>query len=174
MADTREPSTTDIDAIRALVPMRSYEGPWYVELDEDGWWLVGYPTNNPLAGLIAKVPDYGDLLARFIAATRTAVPALLAEVDRLRTRLAAAEQVATLVGWCASRDHSERGKAATQAWMDWANAYGAPERDEAWDERIRELARRRDEIRAHTLAAIAREIGSDVPMVLDGKGGADE
>jgi hypothetical protein len=80
--------------------------------------------------------------------------ALRAEIRRLRLRLAAAEQVATLCGWLGV-DHSETGKAATQAWMDWSHEYGSPSPSPEWRERIRVLAMRRDEIRSATLARLA-------------------
>lgn len=79
--------------IRESVPA-SYPPPWTVEPDDDDGvlrgWLVGYDRSDVLpelrdkCGLVARVPDYGEQLARFIADAVTAVPQLLDEVERLR------------------------------------------------------------------------------------------
>ena len=77
-----------------------YPGPWDVVPNDDGSgnWLIGYPTENPLAGLIATVPDYGEAIAEFLAAAREDVPALLDDNARLRERVAELERrVAELV-----------------------------------------------------------------------------
>lgn len=77
--------------IRESIPPE-YPAPWETHHEMvDGYWLIGYATDNPLAGLVAKVPDYGFYLAEFIAAARAAVPELLAEVDRLSKRVAELE-----------------------------------------------------------------------------------
>lgn len=64
-----------------------YPGPWTVTPAKNGDggldWLIGYPTDNPDAGLVATVPDYGEGLAEFIAHARQDVVDLLAEVHRL-------------------------------------------------------------------------------------------
>lgn len=73
--------------INNTVPL-GYDPPWYFQPAENGRdWVVGYSTDNPLAGLVATVPDYGMYLAEFIAVARTAVPELLAEVARLRAEV---------------------------------------------------------------------------------------
>lgn len=79
--------------IRESIPA-TCPAPWTVEPDEDDGvlrgWLVGYDRSHVLpelrdkCGLVARVPDYGESLARFIANAITAVPDLLAEVERLR------------------------------------------------------------------------------------------
>lgn len=76
-----------LNEIELSIP-EAYTAPWTVHPGDDGEWLVGYATTNPLAGLVATVPDYGMYLAEFIATARTAIPELLAEVTRLRTELA--------------------------------------------------------------------------------------
>lgn len=76
------------------------------------------------------------------------------EVHRLRLRVAAAEQVCVIFGWTAAAGTSDRDKAVEQAWQDWADAYGAFSPTPEWRERVKELARRRDEIRAQALAKI--------------------
>lgn len=91
-ATETDPTALDLAAIRSTIPA-SYPGPWYVHLDDDGQWLVGYLTSNPLGGLVAAVPDYGQQFAAFIAAARTNIPALLAEVDRLREQAFAQKPV---------------------------------------------------------------------------------
>ncbi|MGI5155772.1 hypothetical protein [Microbispora sp. CA-102843] len=79
-------SDEQIAQIRASIPA-SYPPPWRVETADDGFgyscWNVLYATDNPIAGLIATVPDYGSELALFIARARQDVPALLAEIERL-------------------------------------------------------------------------------------------
>jgi hypothetical protein len=87
------PLTPDqLAAIAARVP-EGYDSPWTVspETDADGAlvWHVSYATDNPHAGHVAEVPDYGEVLAEFIAAARSDIPALLAEVKRLREQRAA-------------------------------------------------------------------------------------
>lgn len=74
----------DIEAIRRRVP-DVYPAPWTVTSGTDDDWYVAYATSNPLAGLVATVPDYGINLADFIAHAREDIPALIAEVERLRT-----------------------------------------------------------------------------------------
>ena len=84
-----------LDAIERAVPA-GYAPPWTVEPWFDGeqrdvlrGWLVGYdrtgiaPELRDLCGTVATVPDYGESLAQFIAAARTAVPAMAAEIRRL-------------------------------------------------------------------------------------------
>jgi hypothetical protein len=81
---TTAPLTTEREQeIRDSIPT-VYTAPWTVEPMEDNTWRVMYATDHPLAGLVAEVPDYGAQLAEFIAEARTAVPELLAEIDRLR------------------------------------------------------------------------------------------
>jgi len=75
-------------------------------------------------------------------------------------RSAAAEQVCVLFGWTANTIVGERSDAALQAWMDWVNLPGVnmpSARDPEWDQRITELAARRRQIRAETLARIRGE-----------------
>jgi hypothetical protein len=77
----------------------------------------------------------------------------LRELDR---RLRAAEQVCGLVGMNASDRQTERGKALTQAWMDWAHEY-AGSAVPVSNKEIVDLAARRDHIVAETLARIERD-----------------
>jgi hypothetical protein len=89
---TPQPLTDEqLAEIQARIPV-VYEGPWDFEWDDSDTgqpdcWVVSYSSDHPLAGLVAEVPDYGAELAEFIAHARTDVPALLAEVDRLRAAL---------------------------------------------------------------------------------------
>ena len=76
------------------------------------------------------------------------------DYDQLRERLAVAETVCTIFGWTGTRTDGERDKAVSQAWQEWAIAYGSPKPTPEWDERVTELAAKRDEIRNRTLAAI--------------------
>lgn len=87
-----------LEDIRRSIPT-SYAGPWTVHPDTtDDQWRISYATKNPLAGLVATVPDYGENLAHFIAETRVDVPWLMAELaeqdaraERRRLRMVAAE-----------------------------------------------------------------------------------
>jgi cytochrome P450 len=80
------------------------------------------------------------------------------EQDVLR-RLEAAELVCNLVGITGSAGRSERDKALTQAWQDWSHAYGSHKRPAELP--IAELAARRDEIVARTLARLRGERASE-------------
>lgn len=84
-----------LDAIERAIP-GGYPAPWTAEpcfgdeqRDVLRGWLVGYdrshvrPDLRELCGLVATVPDYGEDLAKFIAAARTAVPEMAAEIRRL-------------------------------------------------------------------------------------------
>lgn len=63
-----------------------HQGPWTVEpRDPDADWDDGemwIDVDGSLGGWVAHCQDYDT--ARFIAAARTLVPALVAEVERLR------------------------------------------------------------------------------------------
>lgn len=76
------------------------------------------------------------------------------EVEQLTERLKAAETVCTIFGWTGYGEEGRREKAAVQAYMDWANAYGAPRPDPEWNERVRTLAARRDEERGRALTTV--------------------
>ncbi|MET8624569.1 hypothetical protein ABZW30_12565 [Kitasatospora sp. NPDC004669] len=82
-----QPQALDLDAIQASIPTH-YPAPWTAELNDDGSWNVVYPSDNPLAGHVAHVPDYGAHLAEFIAAARQNVPALVARVRQLEAERA--------------------------------------------------------------------------------------
>lgn len=89
-----------------------------------------------------------------------------AELTALRARLAAAEQVCMLYGWTGARRESDQDKALHEVWSDWVDLSGVsllPEdHPELSDERIAELARKRDATRARVLARIPwKEAGSD-------------
>ena len=124
----------DLAAIEARMPA-VYDGPWYVQPADDGRWLVGYPTDNPKAGLIATVPDYGEHLAEFIAAARTDVPALVAEVRRLRAARVAAEPLIGEPGPEVTRVYDDEGDMWVRSPQGWRlrtrNGDGDPW---AWDQ----------------------------------------
>lgn len=84
-----------LDAIERAVPA-GYAPPWTVEPWFDGeqqdvlrGWLIVHdrtyvaPELRELCGTVATVPDYGEALAKFIAAARTVVPGMAAEIRRL-------------------------------------------------------------------------------------------
>lgn len=115
--------------IRDRIPA-VYDGPWDYEWDDSegarySGWVISYPTDNPLAGLVAEVPDYGEQIAEFIAHARTDVPALLAEVERQRAELATvraerdeAELMRDFTDFHLRQLSDERGEAesANEAW----------------------------------------------------------
>jgi hypothetical protein len=79
--------------------------------------------------------------------------------DEERTRLEAAERVCLLYGWSGIGGDSDRSKALREMWGEWADLPGVSLRPGDHpglsDERIAELARRRDEIRARTLGRMS-------------------
>lgn len=87
-------------------------------------------------------------------ATVDDIDALIAEVERLRERLTAAETVCTIFGWTSLADGSKYSDAVAQAYYCWATDYGTPKPSPEWDQRIYELSLKRDETRKATLAAI--------------------
>ncbi len=86
------------------------------------------------------------------------IDALVGEVERLRERLTAAETVCSIFGWTSLSDGSRMSNALAQAYMDWANTYGPPKYEPEWDSRIYDLAEKRAETRARTLAKIRAEV----------------
>jgi hypothetical protein len=82
-SDTTNADTAAIRERLALVS--GYGTDWsYEDDDASRTWVVSYATDNPLAGLVATVPDYGEHLADLIAHAPADLAALLDEVDRLR------------------------------------------------------------------------------------------
>ena len=122
--------------IRESIPT-VYSPPWTVHPDmDDDVWRVMYATDNPLAGLVAEVPDYGAHLAEFIATARAAVPELLAEVDRLRARLWELERPSTEAERNALRQSFTELIAQAEQDRDHEGAFGLEcqlrEREEQW------------------------------------------
>lgn len=81
------------------------------------------------------------------------------EIERLEARLRAAEDVCVLFAWSPSRMETAPEKAAHELWSRWVEISGndcTPEKNpHLTDEYVAELAAKRDEIRARTLAKIA-------------------
>lgn len=77
-------------------------------------------------------------------------------VRKLEHRLWHAERVCGLVGMTASDRQTERGKALTQAWMNWSHEYQG-QAVRVSDMEVTELARQRDEIVEATLERLARD-----------------
>jgi hypothetical protein len=83
------------------------------------------------------------------------------KLDELEERLRLAERVCLLYGWSGS-DDTERGRAAMQAWMEWADFVGkeftsAKAHPELNDEAIAALATIRAAIHTVTIARIRGE-----------------
>jgi hypothetical protein len=77
--------------------------------------------------------------------------------EEIRKRLEAAERVCVLYGWTGVTEESERSKALHELWSEWVKMVSPGFTSRAAhpdlsDERIAELAARRDEIREQTLA----------------------
>jgi hypothetical protein len=86
-------------------------------------------------------------IPEFIAHAREDVPALLAEIERLKARLTAAEAVALMFGWSPVVD-GDRYVACYEVWCVWAEIAGADflaprNHPELSRERIAELAAKR-------------------------------
>ncbi len=86
------------------------------------------------------------------------VLALLDEIDRLRKRVAAAEDVACLVGWTAHREETVREKALYELWLRWVQLPEVSSNAADWphlsDEALEPLAARRDAARARRASAM--------------------
>jgi hypothetical protein len=73
--------------------------------------------------------------------------------EQLETRLAAAEDVASLYGATASMARTDREKALYMLWRHWAHTFG-DQVQRITDERVEQLARERDRIREETMARL--------------------
>ncbi|TDC48854.1 hypothetical protein E1258_27665 [Micromonospora sp. KC207] len=167
-------SALDLDAIRRLIA-RSTDGPWVVVQQQANGrrWLavVSHPDDEMTYANVAEVPlEPGDDIndwrndAEFIAAARTDVPALLAEVDRLRAAQAAAPGQnkppagVDLTTWCAKaaanhRDYEEHelamytGDDRDRAIVEWVvRVLGNPELAESRSVLAVLAARHHDEL----------------------------
>lgn len=85
-----------------------------------------------------------------------------AEIVRLKARLAAAELVCVAYGISPARHDSDREKATHELWSDWQELAQA-DMTSLSDERITELARRRDAKRAEALRRSAQLMRSEEP-----------
>lgn len=81
--------------------------------------------------------------------------------EELLARLEAAERVCLMVGWSAADTVTDRGKAKHELWAEWLAIYesqgGSPSpkaHPDLSDERIRDLAARRDATVQRTLALL--------------------
>ena len=75
----------ELDAIRKRCEAAT-PGPWYWWMSERPPFALGNDQDVNIGVEVAKIPD-----AEFVAAARADIPALLAEVDRLRAELVALE-----------------------------------------------------------------------------------
>ncbi|OKJ24320.1 hypothetical protein AMK23_26130 [Streptomyces sp. CB02130] len=83
--------------IRETHPGGWYDGPWtqeYVEADGDSP-AYNRVVHKESGTTLATLPDFAGGIALFIADAHDAVPELLAEVDRLRARVAELEAART-------------------------------------------------------------------------------
>lgn len=109
-----------------------------------------------LAKFLHSSPLRDELETELERDARDAADVCLAELSQLRSRLEYAENVCLMLGWSGAMD-SQRGKATTQLWMEWARVVGNEftDPDQHADLIAREdaLAAERDRIRARTLAS---------------------
>ena len=75
----------ELDALRALADAAT-PGPWEEVVTEGEWWLTG-PDIFQDAVMRIDDAELSQADAAFIAAARVAVPALIAEVERLQAAL---------------------------------------------------------------------------------------
>ncbi len=80
--------TVDLEAIRERLAMAAHFGTnWDYGDDPVNYeWTVSYATDNPKAGLIAPIPDYGEPIAELIAHAPRDLTDLLAVVDHLMAK----------------------------------------------------------------------------------------
>lgn len=113
-----------------------------------------------LAARLSEFDEHGHL--PLCAGTACSCARRLREVAAtLAEQMHLAERACALSGWTTHPDDTVRGKAATQAWMEWAHARPEMVHREAWpdltDEGIAALAAKRDETRRRTLDRIFGE-----------------
>jgi hypothetical protein len=102
----------DLDAIRDRANAAT-KGPWGVE-HEGGVMVLNRGTCQAVAFVGSEGDDQVRADSAFLAAAREDVPALLAEVDRLTTELAAANQVANDALTLAEQAAADRRSLRTQ------------------------------------------------------------
>lgn len=111
-------SEQQLAEIRDVDPGDWYAGPWTVEyVETNGDDFAHYVVKEPDGQIVASLPDWAGPLAHFIAEARTAMPALVAEVERLRAALSeatdtVAERDSEIGGWSArvAKLEAERGQ----------------------------------------------------------------
>ena len=123
-------------------------------------------------------PDLTAIQARADAA-RTDVPALLAEIQRLRAeldqtadRLYHAELICRIKGITAHRADSDEEKAAFAVWRVWKRLPGVNRQIDDLREMVPELARMYDESRAKTIARLREEHGPEAAAFYANGGGS--
>jgi hypothetical protein len=124
------PEPLDLQEVRAT---------WLQQCGPCDYGVTSAPCNCPPG-------DYRSVLLRAVD-----------ELDALRERVRVAELVCALSGITSPAGEGDRDKALTQAWQDWSHAYRSTH-ELVPAEVVADLARRRDEVRAATLA---RFLGAD-------------
>jgi hypothetical protein len=123
-------------------------------------WEARLSPGEPRSALDGD--EFLDYRGAWEAAVRVVAEPLEREIEALKGRLKAAETYCVLSGWQGSRMATDEEKALHQLWSEWATIAGSeftgpgahPELSGA---EIAKLARKRDEIRARTLAAIREQ-----------------
>lgn len=81
-------STADERAIWKALAEGATGGPWEAAQGASGGWWVEQPNTATICDVDCDYSGHPGADAEFIAAARTAVPALLADVERLERELA--------------------------------------------------------------------------------------
>ena len=82
-------SDSRLNEIRSVQPGCWYSGQWMVRHPDGNTGRVEIVHTDSFGDtVIARMPDFLDDMAHFLVDARTAVPELLAEVERLRAQLA--------------------------------------------------------------------------------------
>ena len=125
----------DLDAIQARADAAT-EGPWYVESSGDHHIV---PDVARWRGGMANALTFGGDFetAAFVAAARTDVPALVAEVRRLSAELAAAEALAALAAEMLGHLDQAGGYHLTDGHLYWRTNWIAGADVRRWRETLR-------------------------------------
>ena len=86
MTTPNTPTVAQSDAWRKLADAAT-PGPWEEVAESGEWWITGPDIFNDVV-MTSDASEISQADADFICAARAAVPALLAEVERLRAILA--------------------------------------------------------------------------------------
>ena len=114
----------ELDALKALADSAT-PGPWEEVATSGEWWITG-PDIFQDAVMRIDDAELSQVDAAFIAAARAAVPALIAEVERLRAAIRDADTLEELTHLAGPTDAENEAARKRIEQMDAINAqYGA-------------------------------------------------